>query len=85
MIRTQNIRYFRKLLIIFNPTNIKTGQARVRLAPQGFRTIIGDLELFLKFRLSLARAVSSYASKLCPPFKVIIFRILQTYSFQIFS
>ena len=28
------------------------GQARVRLARRGFRTEIGDLNLFLKFKLS---------------------------------
>ena len=37
----------------------KTGQARVRLAHRGFSTKIGGLEVFLKFRISLARAFSS--------------------------
>ena len=37
----------------------KTGEARVGLAHRGFRTKIGVLELFLKFRLCLERALSS--------------------------
>ena len=42
--------------------SIKTGQARVGLAHRGFRTKIGGLELFLKLKLSLARALSSDTS-----------------------
>ena len=40
----------------------KTGQARIELAHQGFRTKIGDPELFPKFKLSLARVLSSDSS-----------------------
>ena len=36
----------------------KTGQAQVGLANQGFRTKIESLELFLKFKLNLARALT---------------------------
>ena len=36
----------------------KTGQARVELTHQGFRTKIKSLGPFLKFKLSLARALS---------------------------
>ena len=39
-----------------------TGPARVRLAHRGFCTRIGGLELFLKFRLCLERALSSDSS-----------------------
>ena len=40
----------------------KTRQARVGLAPRGFHTKIGRLELFVKFRISLAGAPSSDTS-----------------------
>ena len=40
----------------------KTGQARVGLAHQGFRKKIGGLELFLKFKSSLATALSCDSS-----------------------
>ena len=39
--------------IIKNIIEPKTGQARVGLTHRGFRTKIGDLELFLKFKLNL--------------------------------
>ena len=39
-------------------SNKKTGEERSGLAHRGFRTKIGSLELYLKFRLSLARALS---------------------------
>ena len=39
--------------------NKKTGKARIGLTHRGFRTKIGSHEVFLKFKLSLARALSS--------------------------
>ena len=57
----------------------------VLLRNQGFRTKIGGLELFLKLRLSIARALSSDTSfelaALIPNFKAIIY----IYVFRFFS
>ena len=43
-------------------SNIPIGQVQVGLAHRGFRTKIRGPELFLKFRLSLAGALSSDTS-----------------------
>ena len=54
-------------------------QARVGLAHQGLRAKIAGLKLFLKFKLSLTRALSynaatsGFGTKFCHPLKAIIF------------
>ena len=60
---------------------IKTGQAQVGLPHRGLRTKNGRLEVFLKFKFSLARALTSDTSlelaalipHFVPPYKIINF------------
>ena len=72
---------------------IKRKQARVRFALRGFRTKTGVLELFLKFELSLGRALSSdtllevaVLISNVALLRALIFKIeSQMYSSQVFS